>query len=118
MLPHAGARAPPAPAEVPKPPSPPANPPSPFYKFFSNLSTSEKVGYALVAVPLLPLAIAFGPILVMHAALERDNAKYYQGAPAPRPTVTLYSPPSSPARGLNKTRRFWHNKIAHFEICD
>jgi hypothetical protein len=60
-----------------------------------------------VAVPLLPLAIAFMPILVMHAALERDNAKYYQGAPAPRPTVTLYSPPLLSPASRVKARPFW-----------
>ena len=76
-------------APEPVTPRPPRPPPKTVYQTISRLSTAEKVGYALVAIPMLPLALAFGPLLLMHTALEKDNEQYYRGASRARYSPTV-----------------------------
>jgi hypothetical protein len=65
--------------------------PKSLWKVWKSLSSAEKMGYCMVAVPMLPLVIAFGPIIALHLALERSNAEFYQGANIPLRTSSQTS---------------------------
>ena len=74
------------------PPRPPAEStdhvkvkqPKSLWVVWSSLSWGEKLGYAALALPALPLALVLGPVMCLHLQLESQNASYYaSGACAP-----------------------------------
>jgi len=53
-----------------------------WWSLWRDMNRSEKLAAALVAVPVLALAMAFGPVLALHLMLKRKNAQFCQGAPS------------------------------------
>lgn len=76
------------------PTTPSEKKPKSLWKAWKELSVAEKIGYCVVAVPAVPLMVAFGPIVALHLMLEKDNAQFYQGAPPEQGN----NPPPHPAQ--------------------
>lgn len=66
--------------------------PNSMWKTWKELPVAEKIAYCAVALPALPLVIAFGPIIALHLMLEKDNAKFYRGSPPEQGDNSDYHP--------------------------
>lgn len=71
-----------------------------------DLTLAEKVGYALVALPMLPLIVSLGPFLAAVYCMESDNKKYHRGASRARvpPRLPRGSCPRSFPRPISVVR--------------
>ena len=65
--------------------------PKSLWDTWKGLTVAEKMGYAMVAIPVLPLVVALGPMIALHLTLEKSNAAFYEGA-SPRTSEHATSP--------------------------
>ena len=76
-----------------------------------DLTLAEKVGYALVALPMLPLIVSLGPFLAAVYCMESDNKKYHRGASRarvpPRLPPRVVPPLFSPSNKRRSRERSW-----------